>query len=105
MTGKADILSVNDCAKVSFSFSMAHRMGFLGEDGKILQDVYKGIDMGYSDDSFIWLYFKGHLAIIRDEETNNFVFSLTGGLRTWLGLRRVGPLVNPKPRYKEELYL
>ena len=62
-------------------------------------------NMGYSDDSFIWLYFKGHLAIIRDEETNDFVFSLTGGLRTWLGLRRVGPLVNPKPRYREELYL
>ena len=45
LTGKADILSVNDCAKVSFSFSIAHRMGFLGEDRKILQDVYKGIDM------------------------------------------------------------
>ena len=47
---------------------------------------------------------QGNLAIIHDEETNNFVFSLTGGVNTWLGLRRVGPLVDPKPRNREDLF-
>merc|ERR1719300_684258 len=40
----------------------------------------------------------GNLALIHDYETNNFLSSLSGGVNTWLGLRRIGPQVDPKPR-------
>jgi len=40
----------------------------------------------------------GDLAIIHDDETNNFITSLSLGLTTWIGLRRTGNLVDPKPR-------
>ena len=36
--------------------------------------------------------------MIFDEETNDFVKSITGGSRAWVGAHRVGPLVDPKPR-------
>ena len=41
--------------------------------------------------------------MIPDQETNEFVYTLSGGVHTWLGLRRVGPQVDPKPRTREDL--
>jgi len=39
----------------------------------------------------------GNLAKIHDEETNTYVNGIAGGLNAWVGLIRIGPLVNPKP--------
>ena len=36
--------------------------------------------------------------MIFDDETNDFVKSITGGSRAWVGAHRVGPQVDPKPR-------
>ena len=41
--------------------------------------------------------------MIHDQETNDFVYALSGGVNTWLGLRRVGPQEDPKPRSRENL--
>jgi len=40
----------------------------------------------------------GDLAMIFDNQTNNFVYTVSGGQRAWIGAHRVGPLTDPVPR-------
>jgi len=40
----------------------------------------------------------GNLAMNHDEATNTFINHLLGGSMAWIGAKRVGPLVDPKPR-------
>ena len=36
--------------------------------------------------------------MIFDNQTNNFVYTVSGGERAWIGGHRVGPFTDPKPR-------
>merc|ERR1712198_432740 len=40
----------------------------------------------------------GDLAMIFDDQTNDFVSTVSGGSIAWIGAHRVGPLTDPKPR-------
>ena len=48
----------------------------------------------------MFLRLQGLLAVIHDNETNNFVYKIAGKSAAgfWIGARRVGPEVEPKPR-------
>ena len=36
--------------------------------------------------------------MIFDEQTNDFVYTVSGDTRAWIGAHRAGPLTDPKPR-------
>ena len=36
--------------------------------------------------------------MIFDNQTNNFVYTVSGGQRAWIGAHRVGPFTDPVPR-------